>query len=58
MTALQNDKLLIYEYTFHRIIYASAFCNRYLWHHYDIQTFVGGFIKPRELNFELAASII
>jgi len=26
MTVLQNDKLLIYdEYTFHRLIYASAF---------------------------------
>jgi len=59
MMVLQNDKLMIYdEYTFHRLIYASAFCNRYLWHHYDIQTFISGLIKPREMNFELAASKI
>jgi len=31
MTVLQKNKLMIYdEYTFHRFIYASAFCNRYL----------------------------
>jgi len=46
MTVLQKNKLMIYdEYTFHRFIYASAFCNRYLWHHYDMQTFISSLIK-------------